>query len=384
MADQDKDSKNLPASQKRLQKAAEEGQIPRSRDLTHAAAIAAIILGFGTLGSSISGGMLELMADGMRWTPDLLRDPARMTQRLGTVAGGGLAAVWPMMALLATILTAAAMLPGGALLTAKPLEPKLSKIDPISGFGRLFSKDSLVNMLKLLSVSSLLALVSWLLLRNGFSFYAGLADLPLGSAVARGLDRLLTSLSALMGVLLLIALIDVPWQIYRHRSRLRMSHQDLRDEVKESEGDPMVRARIKQRQREMGRARMLAAVPAADAVITNPTHYAVAIRYDEAKMGAPRVVAKGADHMAATIRSIARHHGVTIVELPPLARALYTHVRLDHEIPATLYTAVAQVLAYVYQLRHFVPGRSARRPQAPTGIQIPPELDPLNADGARR
>ena len=194
---------------------------------------------------------------------------------------------------------------------------------------------------------------------------------------------MLKYLSALMGVLLLIALIDVPWQIFRHRSQLKMSFQDVRDEVKESEGDPMLRARIKQRQREMGRARMLSAVPAADAVITNPTHYAVAIRYDEAKMGAPRVVAKGADHMAATIRSIAERHGVTIVELPPLARALYTHVKLDHEIPGPLYSAVAQVLAYVYQLRHFVPGRTGRPPQAPSQIEIPAELDPLQSQGAR-
>lgn len=383
MADQDKDSKNLPASARRLQKAAQEGQVPRSRDLSHAAAIAAIILGFNALGSSMGMGMTQMMADGMSWTPTLLRDPSWMTRRLGDMGGEALWAVWPMMALMVVIVAASAMLPGGPLLTTKPLTPKFDKLNPISGFGRLFSKDSLVNLVKLMTVASLLGTVSWLLLRNGFAFFAHLANLPLLVAVSAGLGQLLKYLSALMGVLIFIALIDVPWQIYRHRERLKMSHQDMRDELKESEGDPMVRARIKQRQREMGRARMLAAVPAADAVITNPTHYAVAIRYDEAKMGAPRVVAKGADHMAATIRKIAEHHGVTIVELPPLARALYTHVKLDHEIPGPLYTAVAQVLAYVYQLRHFVPGRTARRPQAPSQVEIPPDLDPLQSNGAR-
>jgi len=382
MADQDKDSKNLPATERRLQKARQEGQVPRSRDLTHAAAIAAIILSFYSLGPSLGTGLIQVMRDGLTWSRTQLLDPTWMLRRLGDMGAEGLLIVWPTMVLVALVLTASAMLPGGILLTTKPLEPKFSRLDPFAGFGRLFSKDSLVNLLKLLSVSSLLAVVSWLLLRNGFSMFAHLAELPFVVAVTTGLSGLLRFLAALMGALLFIALIDVPWQIYRHRSQLKMSHQDLRDEVKESEGDPMLRARIRQRQREMGRARMLAAVPAADAVITNPTHYAVAVRYDEASMGAPRVVAKGVDHMAATIRSIARSHGVTIVELPPLARALYAHVKLDHEVPASLYTAVAQVLAYVYQLRHFVPGRSASRPQAPAQVPVPAGLDPLQSTGA--
>lgn len=383
MADQDKDSKNLPASERRLEKARQEGQVPRSRDLTHAAAIAAIIVGFLWFGPSMGTGMIELMRDGLSWSHGQVRDPAWMMHRFGELGAEGLQLVWPMMALAATVLILAAMLPGGLLLTIKPLTPKFSRLDPIAGFGRVFSKDSFVNLLKLLSVSLLLAVVSWLLLLQGFPMFAHLAELSLVVAVTTGLGSLVNFLAALMGVLVFIALVDVPWQIYRHRSQLRMSHQDLRDETKESEGDPHVRARIRQRQREMGRARMLSAVPAADAVITNPTHYAVAIRYDEARMGAPRVVAKGVDHMATTIRSIARTHGVTIVELPPLARALYTHVKVDHEVPASLYTAVAQVLAYVYQLRNFAPGRSARRPQAPAQVEIPTGLDPLQPTGAR-
>lgn len=384
MADQDKDSKNLPASQRRLEKARQEGQVPRSRDLTHAAAIAAILLGFHTLGPSLGAGMIQVMRDGMTWSRPQVSDPSWMLRRFGDLGAEGFQTVWPMMALVSTVLVVSAMLPGGILLTGKPLSPKFSRLDPMSGFGRIFSKDSLVNLLKLMSVSALLAIVSWLLLRNGFAKFAHLGELAFVAAVTSGLGHLLNFLAALMGVLIFIALIDVPWQIYSNASKLRMSHQDMRDENKESEGDPMVRARIRQRQREMGRARMLSAVPAADAVITNPTHYAVAIRYDEASMGAPRVVAKGADHMAATIRAIASNHGVTLVELPPLARALYAHVKVDQEVPAALYTAVAQVLAYVYQLRQFVPGRSARKPQAPVQIQVPPELDPLTPTGARR
>lgn len=384
MAEEDKDSKQLPATQKRLKKAASEGQVVRSRDLGHAATIGAAVLGFKFLGDSIGTGLLEVLRSGMTFSPIHLLDPSWMGRRLGSLAVSGLSLTAPMMVLLALILAASASAPGGPILTPKPLTPNFSKLDPISGFGRIFSKDALVNLLKLMVVSVLLGAVSWLLLSNGFAGFAHLAELPLGAGVGIGLDRLLNYLSALMGVLLLVALIDVPWQIFRHAERLKMSHQDVREEHKESEGDPHVKAKIRQRQREMGRIRMLAAVPTADVVITNPTHYAVAIRYDEGRMAAPRVIAKGADHMALTIRSIAVKHGVTIVELPPLARALYAHVKVDREIPEALYSAVAQVLAYVYQLRHFIPGLSARRPEAPSVVDIPAELDPDLPTGAAR
>jgi flagellar biosynthetic protein FlhB len=186
-------------------------------------------------------------------------------------------------------------------------------------------------------------------------------------------------LTTLLAVLAAVALVDLPFQWFRHRAELRMTHQEAKQEAKESDGDPMLRSRIRQRQREIASRRMLAAVPAADVVVTNPTHYAVAIRYDETKGGAPRVVAKGVDLVAGRIREIARAAGVPLVEAPPLARALYAHVELDREIPVALYNAVAQVLAYVYQLRRWVPGRGTA-PSMPDEIEVPASLDPANAD----
>lgn len=182
-------------------------------------------------------------------------------------------------------------------------------------------------------------------------------------------------LVALVGVLAAVALVDVPFQWFRHRADLKMTHQEARQEAKESEGDPMLRGRMRARQREIAGRRMLVAVPTADVVITNPTHYAVAIRYDESAMGAPRVVAKGADLLAARIREIATQAGVPVLGAPPLARALYAHVEVDREIPAALYNAVAQVLAWVYQLRHATDPR-ARAPVAPAAIEVPPGMDP--------
>src|SRR5690606_8397055 len=203
------------------------------------------------------------------------------------------------------------------------------------------------------------------------------ATWPLEKSLGSSVSLMVTGVVMLIGVLALIALVDVPFQWYRHRVDLRMSYEEVRQETKETEGDPHVRGRIRARQREIASRRMLAAVPAADAVITNPTHYAVAIRYDERAGGAPRVVAKGADLLAGRIRELARASGVPLVDAPPLARALYAHVELDREIPAELYNAVAQVLAYVYQLRNWVPGRG-RAPRMPDAFEVPASLDPAN------
>lgn len=382
MAEQDaSQDKQLPATERRLQKAAEEGQVARSRDLSHAAALVTAVIGLELMGRSLTEGLVRLVHDGLRFSPQQALESAWMARRLAELGASAFALVWPLLALLAVALGASAMGPGGPVLTTRPLQPKLSRISPMAGIGRIFSKEALVNLVKLVAIAVVLAVVAWVLVSGSLGSFAGLSQIPLVSALPIAVRTLMTCLAALTAVLVLVACLDVPWQMYRHRSQLRMSHQEVREEVKEAEGDPLLRGRIRQRQREIGRARMLAAVPKADVVITNPTHYAVAIRYDEARMGAPRVVAKGVDHLALTIRSIAKEHGVTLVELPPLARALYANVPVDREIPAALYGAVAQVLAYVYQLRRFVPGRSGRMPEMPGAVEVPPALDPHQADG---
>ncbi len=382
MAEQDasQDNKQLPATERRLRKAAEEGQVVRSRDLTHAVALGAAVLGFEMTGRSIGDGLVKLMRDGLRFTPQQALDSVWMARRLSDLGAAAFDLAWPLLVGLTIAVAAAAAAPGGVVPTLRPLMPNLSRIDPKAGFGRIFSKDALVNLGKLFGIAVVLTLAAWALVSASLEVFAGLAGVPLISALPTGFKTLLNGLAAMAAVLALVAFIDVPWQMFRHRNRLMMSHQEVREEIKETEGDPLLRGRIRQRQRELGRVRMLAAVPSADVVVTNPTHYAVAIRYDEARMAAPRVVAKGADHLALTIRSLAASHGVTIVELPPLARALHAHVQLDREVPAALYSAVAQVLAYVYQLRRFVPGRDGRMPRAPRDIEVPPELDPQRAE----
>ena len=183
------------------------------------------------------------------------------------------------------------------------------------------------------------------------------------------------------GAMIFIVVLDLPYQLWNFYNKLKMTKEQLRQEAKESEGDPHVKARIRAQQREVARRRMMAEVPGADVVVTNPTHYAVALKYSEGKMGAPRVVAKGADLVAAKIRELAAEHRVPLLEAPPLARALFRHTEIGDEIPATLYAAVAEVLAYVFQLRHFEKAGGAY-PAAPTALPVPPELDPQQGKGA--
>lgn len=381
MADQDASSedKQLPATARRLQQAAEDGQVPRSRDAAHALVLGTAMAAFGLLGGSMSEAMLRLVRDGLSFSASQLLDGSNMAWRLRELGTQGFSGVAPILIALVLAGVLASMIPGGLNFTLKPLALKPGRLNPLQGLGRLFSKDGAINLVKLLVITAALVLSAWLYTGGSLRRFAGLADLPLLGALHTGFDTLTTGLGILTGVLCAVALVDVPLQWFRHRQRLKMSHQEVKEEGKQTEGNPRNKSRIRQRQRQISRGRMLAAVPSADAVITNPTHFAVAIRYDEFRMGAPRVVAKGADQLAARIRELAGDCGIPIVELPPLARALYKHVEIDREVPAALYAAVAQVLAYVFHLRHHVPGRG-RAPAAPTDVEVPPELDPLQAD----
>jgi flagellar biosynthetic protein FlhB len=377
MADNDvsRDDRQLPASARRLQKAAEDGQVPRSRDAGHALLLSAALAALTWLGGGVAQGALDIVRAGMRFTPAQVFEPARLVERLHTLGASALGTTLPTVGLLVAAAVVASMIPGGPVFSGKPVAVDFGRLDPLRGFGRLLSKDAAVDAVKLLAVASALVLTAWQFTGGSLVRFGGLSSQPLEAGLARVFDTLGTGMSWLVGVLVCLAAIDAPLQWYRHRVSLRMTHQEVREEAKEAEGDPHQRGRIRARQREVGRARMLAAVPSADVVVTNPTHYAVAIRYDESRMGAPRVVAKGVDLLATRIRELAAECGVPMLESPPLARALYAHVEVDREIPATLYAAVAQVLAYVYQLRHFVPGRD-RVPVPPSGVDLPPGLDP--------
>ena len=380
--DVSREDRTLPASARRLQQARDDGDLARSRELGHAAVLGAAFAGCLLLGPSLSDHALRIVRSGMTISRQAAFEPQRALEAAVDLAGQAFLATLPMVALLAVAAVAGTLAMGGLVLTTKPLMPNFSRLNPIAGFSRILSRDGAIELGKLLVLAgALIGLATWFTI-DRLPLMLSLAALPLAQGASLSWEILRDGLGLLVLLLAGAALLDAPLTWFRHHAKLRMTPEEARKEAKETEGDPHVKARIRARQREMSRSRMLQAVPTADVVVTNPTHYAVALRYDEASMAAPRVVAKGADLLAATIRDAARDAGVPLLEAPPLARALYTHAEVDRDIPVALYTAVAQVLAYVYQLRHFVPGRTPA-PAAPASIEVPAGLDPASeADAA--
>ena len=379
MAETSKEDRQLPASEQRLRKAREEGNVPRSRDVAHLLVIGAGMGALALMGPSLADGMRRLMAstfafDGQvrMYFLDALQPTLAHFGDLG----------WRALAILLSVCAAAiaaSTIPGGFNLSVKALGVKVSRINPASGLKRIFSLRNLVEFLKLSLLASLLwAIGSWYAM-DRFPEFAALSHGSLAGSVGHAMALVVGGLGLSMLLLFVLALFDVPFQWFRHRADLRMTRDEAKREHRESEGDPQLKGQIRSRQREAARRRMLSAVPSADIVVVNPTHYAVAIRYDEAAGGAPRVVAKGLDELAMRIQAIARESGVPVLSAPPLARALYAHVELDQEIPQALYVAVAQVLVYVYQLKRWIPGRSTA-PQAPVDLPVPTEMDPKHSE----
>jgi flagellar biosynthetic protein FlhB len=374
---EDRDERRLPPSARKLAKAKESGQVPRSREAAHAAALLAAIGCVALYGPRFGDRSLALLRGTLRFDRETSREPARALELAGSAALDAFGAVIPFLLAPMLAAIAATLAIGGLVFTLTPATPDLTRFDPIKGVARLFSVDSLIDMGKLVLIAGLIGAVGAWFAGSGIGRFVAYAGLPLPAALASAGGDLRTGLLWVAGVVVVVALIDGPVQVWRFRRELMMTPAEAKQEYRESEGDPLVKGRIKERQREASRGRMLAAVPAADVVVTNPTHFAVALKYEDGAMGAPRVVAKGADLLAARIREIAAEAGVPLLESPPLARALYRHVDVDREIPAALYSAVAQVLAWVYQLQQHAAGRAAR--PADPGISLPPGLDPQEA-----
>lgn len=372
---EDRDERQLPASERKLQKAREDGQVPRSREAAHAAALLAAFITLAMYGRSFGDRSVALVRGALRFDRELTRDPQLAMNAAAAQAGEALWAVMPILVAPVAAALIATLAVGGLVFTLKPVTPDLTKIDPMKGLGRIFSMKSLTDLGKLALIAFAVGGVGGWIIASGMPRFAAYAGMELPAALATAGADLRSGLLAAFGVVLLAALVDGPLQIFRHRKDLMMTPQEAKQEYKESEGDPHVKGKRRQMQREMTRGRMLAAVAEANVVVTNPTHFAVALRYDEDGTGAPRVVAKGADLMAARIRELAAEAGVPMLEAPPLARALYKHVDIEQEIPAALYSAVAQVLAWVYQLEQFTRGRGVR-PREP-GITVPAGMDPL-------
>lgn len=368
---EDRDQRTEQPTPKRLQDARERGQVPRSREV---AGTAVMIAGASTLllaGHLLGGGLARVMRAGFSFDRAALADPgAMLTAFVDAIAAAGLA----MAPLLGVAVAVAAFSPailGGWVMSAEALGPDFNRLNPVNGLKRVFGVQGLVELGKALGkflvVGGTATAVIWWMLGDMIA----LGGMPAPAAIARATWLLALGTLLMSAALVLIAAVDAPFQVWSHRRNLRMTRQELRDELKETEGRPEVKSRVRAAQREMARRRMMEEVPRADVVVTNPTHYSVALRYEAGKMRAPRVVAKGRDLVALEIRRVARAHGVPVFEAPPLARAIYATTELNREIPSGLYLAVAQVLTYVYQVKAAgTDGWRVRRPEPQVGEEF--------------
>jgi flagellar biosynthetic protein FlhB len=377
MADEQDLERTYPATPRRLEQARERGQVARSRELSTAAVAFAAALTLVSLGPALWGRCAEIMRSGPTLDRAAAFDPDRMTRVLSSLAEGSVWAILPVLALTLVATLAAPLLLSGWIFSGKAVMPDFNRLDPMHGLSNMLSKHSLVELVKAIAKCGLLAALGAWSIAHEFDDLTTLsmqdaagATICLGSLVGTGFF-------ALVGGLVLIAAFDVPYAIWRHRDALKMTREEIREELREAEGDPQLKARVRGLQRAAARKRMMAAVPTATVVVTNPTHYAVALRYDET-MRAPRVVAKGMDKVAARIRDLATQAGVPLLEAPAVARALHRHADLDAEIPQTLYAAVAQVLAYVYQVRAWKQ-QGGPAPMPPRDVPVPEGLDPAAA-----
>ncbi len=377
MASQDAQDRTQPASPRKLRKAREEGQIARSRDLGHFVAIAAGGALLVTCAPLLSDWMKQMLMQGLRFDSSSVQNPGFMGTRLLELTISLLWVIVPFGMVMAATGVVGSIAISGWNWSMKAMMPRFDKLNPLTGVVGLLSKDKLIDALKGSALALILGAIGAYYFKSHIDDFSGLLTMPLQAAIEHGTHTLLGGMTLLLLALAAFAAIDVPLQKYQHAQRLKMSHAELKQEHRELEGNQEVKAKVRAMMKQASRRRMIAAVPTADLVVMNPTHYAVALKYDDGRMGAPRVVAKGADLLAMKIRDTAVDAKVPVLQAPMLARALYAHAELDREIPAALFAAVAQVLAYVYQLRAALKGHVAMPAELPE-LNVPPDLDPHN------
>lgn len=358
---------------KRKKDAREKGEIARSKELNTVAVTLAGAGGLLVFGGALAETLMELMRINFTLSREVLIDERSMGIFL---LASGKMAILATQPVLLVLLLAAIIGPislGGFLFAGSSLAPKFSRMNPMSGIKRMFSMHALTELLKALAKFFVILLVALVVLSSDRDDLIAIAHEPLDQAVIHSVQVVGWSALWMAAGLLLIAAVDAPLQLWQAHKKLLMTKQEVRDEYKDSEGRPEVKQRIRQTQREMSQRRMMAAIPEADVVITNPTHYAVALKYDPGKGGAPLLLAKGTDFIALKIREIAGEHKIQILESAALARSIYYSTELEEEIPAGLYLAVAQVLAYVFQVRQYRAGKG-KAPDPLKDVPIPPDL----------
>lgn len=359
---------------KRKQQAREKGEIARSRELNTLAILLGGTAGMLIFGAHLGSKVLEVMQQNFDLPRELLYSERSMALHLLFAAKTAAEGIWPLFVILLLAAIVGPVALGGFLFTMEPLTPKFSRLNPLSGLKRMFSANSLMELAKALAKFMIVLLVALLVLSRAQDALFSLAHQTLEHAILQAIQTIGWCALWLACALILITAVDVPFQLWNTNKKLKMTKQEVKDEHKDSEGKPEVKGRIRQLQMQMAQRRMMEAVPEADVVITNPTHFSVALKYDEQGNRAPVLLAKGGDNLALKIREVANQHQIIILESPPLARALYYSTELDEEIPAGLYMAVAQVLAYVYQLRQYHAGKGKNPGNLSSDLPIPEDL----------
>ncbi len=370
---QDGQEKSQEPTSKRLADARKKGQVPRSRELNTMAltliGIACIML----LGNHFGAGFESQFRQHLILTREDVFDTYAVLDHFVAAVESALLMILPFLGVMVVIAVLASVALGGFNVSFQAMQPKLSKLDPIKGMKRVFGPKGLMELFKSLAKFVLVSLVTALVLWNWNEDIIALGSKDVQVALVDSMSMIGWSSLLIASTMILMALLDVPFQLWQHKKDLRMTQQEVKDEFKQTEGRPEVKGRIRQLQREMAQARMMAEVPKADVIVTNPTHYAVALRYDPDSMNAPLLVAKGKDLVAANIREVGDEHNIPRIEAPVLARAIYFNTELNEPIPAGLFLAVAQLLAYVFQLRAYKED-GGDIPQQPSEFPIPEEL----------
>ncbi|WP_268800314.1 flagellar biosynthesis protein FlhB [Pseudomonas huanghezhanensis] len=359
---------------KRKKDSREKGEIARSKELNTVVVMIVGAAGLLAFGGSMAEMMMQLMRDNFTISREAIMDERSMGLM---VMASGKAALLSIQPLLVSLMIASFIAPislGGWLFAAGSLAPKFSRMNPAAGLKRMVSPKSLIELVKSFAKFLIVLVVAMVVLAKDKNDLVAIAHEPIEMAIIHSLQLVGWSTLWMSFGLVIIAVVDVPVQLWEAHKKLLMTKQEVRDEHKDSEGRPEVKQRIRQLQRDMSQRRMMSAIPEADVIITNPTHYAVALKYDADKGGAPVLLAKGSDFIALKIREIGAQHGVLLLESPALARSIYYSTELDQEIPAGLYLAVAQVLAYVYQIRQYHSGRGKRPNPLGDDLPIPPDL----------
>lgn len=364
--------KSEKATQGKLRKAREKGDVARSKDLTMAAglitSLVVISLFFPFYQTLVQDSFHSMAVMGGK-----LNDDAALENFL-------LHHVWLLMKFILTLVPipvaciVASLVPGRWVFTPKKLVPDLKKLSPISGLKRMFSASHYVEVLKMLLKCGVLMAVLWSLIQDNLSALLALQRLWLVQGIHEGLGIILHAFWWLLGIILIFAFIDVPLSLFMFMKKMRMTKQEVREEHKQNDGNPQIKGRVRQLQRQFALGQINSVVPTADVIITNPTHYAVALKYDPARAQAPFIIAKGVDEIALHIRDVATRHQVEVVEFPPLARAIYHSTRVNQQIPATLFRAIAHVLTYVMQIKAWRSGQSEIRPKLNNYMEIPQEV----------